>query len=141
MSEPGEAVFRTDKQCDTQWSCSVCCFRIQGDYKSIRVIYEKANCDMVHIFPPDVFLFSSSYPNCPIKENIAVDFFGEASASCEICEQACISSWCKRGKQPFLIFMGALNFGMSIPSNMQLVFILFLIPGHKGEPRKKGLHL
>lgn len=54
------------------------------------------------------------------KENIAMGFF-EAFA---IWEQACVYPSYKREKQLFLVFMGALNFGISIPSNMQLVFFI-----------------
>lgn len=41
---------------------------------------------MVHISPPDVFLFPVTYTAIVqlIKENLAVDFFGEAFAGCEI---------------------------------------------------------
>lgn len=64
-----------------------------------------------------------------IRENIAVNFFGEASASCEIWEQDSVSPCYKRGTQLFLIFIGALSSGISILSNMHLVSHC---PSHQG---------
>lgn len=75
------------------------------------------------IFPPQMFFcFLSHTPIVQlIKENIAVDFFGEAFAGCEICEQDCRSPWEKRGKQLVLVFTVTLVSGVSVPSNLQPV--------------------